>query len=581
VPNAPANPNQAVAELFNQIGDILEIKGEPPYKFNAYRLAARNIIEAPERLDELFRQGRLRSIQGVGPALEARIVEYLTTGRIESYEQLRREFPPGLGSLLEVPGLGPGRARTVYTRLGIASLADLEAAARSGQLASLPGFGKKAVDNLLRGLERLRQRETRNLISDAWLAAETVRAHLPGGAERLAVVGSTRRMADSVGNVDLLTTADQDIPALVHRLAALPNVVEVVEHTPESEHARIVLYGGLEVRLHVVPRTAWGSGLVWYTGSAGHVQHLQRLATARGWSLGPHGLADATGTRLAGETEVGVYERLDLPWIAPELREDQGEIEAAQAGSLPRLIEIGDVRGDLHSHTNWTDGAASLDEMARAARARGYAYLALTDHSQSLAMTRGLTPERLLEQRRLVDGLNHKLAPFTVLLGTEMDILPDGQLDFSDEVLQTLDYVSASVHSAFGQARPRMTERIVRAISNPRVHTLNHPHGRIIRRRAGYEVDMQTVVETAARVGCALELNATPDRLDLNGEWARRAKQAGARFTISSDSHAVRELDYLQFGIGSARRGWLTAEDVLNTRPLDELRGLLARRMTT
>jgi DNA polymerase (family 10) len=351
-------------------------------------------------------------------------------------------------------------------------------------------------------------------------------------------------MADSVGNVDLLTTADQDIPALVHRLAALPNVVEVVEHTPESEHARIVLYGGLEVRLHVVPRTAWGSGLVWYTGSAGHVQHLQRLATARGWSLGPHGLADATGTRLAGETEVGVYERLDLPWIAPELREDQGEIEAAQAGSLPRLIEIGDVRGDLHSHTNWTDGAASLDEMARAARARGYAYLALTDHSQSLAMTRGLTPERLLEQRRLVDGLNHKLAPFTVLLGTEMDILPDGQLDFSDEVLQTLDYVSASVHSAFGQARPRM----------------------------------QTVVETAARVGCALELNATPDRLDLNGEWARRAKQAGARFTISSDSHAVRELDYLQFGIGSARRGWLTAEDVLNTRPLDELRALLAQR---
>jgi DNA polymerase (family 10) len=383
-------------------------------------------------------------------------------------------------------------------------------------------------------------------------------------------------MADSVGNVDLLTTDEQDIPQLVERLARLPNVVEVLEQT--AEVARVLLYGGLEVRLHVVPRAAWGSGLIWYTGSAAHVQHLQRLASARGWSLGPNGLEDAQGTLLAGDKEVGIYERLDLAWIPPELREDQGEIEAAQSGSLPRLVEIGDIRGDLHTHTDWTDGIASLDEMARAARAKGYAYMALTDHSQSLAMTRGLTPERLLEQRRLVDRVNHTLAPFVVLLGTEMDILLDGQLDFSDDVLASLDYVSASIHSGFGQPGPEMTRRIVRAISHPSVHTLNHPHGRIIRRRAGYEVDMQTVVEAAARVGCALELNATPDRLDLNGEWARRARQAGARFTISSDAHAVTELDYMQFGIGSARRGWLTAEDVLNTRPVDELKRLLAQR---
>jgi DNA polymerase (family 10) len=565
VTDTSANPNQAVARVFEEIGDILEIKGEPPYRFNAYRLAARNIIDAPQRLDELFRVGRLRTIPGVGAALEAKIVEYLTTGRMAYYDELRREFPPALGSLLEVPGLGPGRARAVYTQLGIASVADLEAAARAGQLATLPGFGKKAVDSLLRGLERLRQRETRNLISDAWLAAETVRGELPGGTERLAVVGSTRRMADSVGNVDLLTTDEQDIANLVERLARLPNVVEVLDQAPER--ARILLYGGLEIRVHVVPTAAWGSGLVWYTGSAAHVQHLQRLAAARGWSFGPHGLEDANGTRLAGEKESGVYERLDLAWIPPELREDQGEIEAAQSASLPRLVEIGDIRGDLHTHTSW-----------KAAKAKGYAYMALTDHSQSLAMTRGLTPERLLEQRRLVDRVNHKLAPFVVLLGTEMDILLDGQLDFSDEVLARLDYVSASVHSGFRQPGPEMTQRIVRAISNPRVHTLNHPHGRIIRRRAGYEVDMQTVVETAARVGCALELNATPDRLDLNGEWARKARQAGARFTISSDSHAVTELEYMQFGIGSARRGWLTAEDVLNTRELDELKRLLAQR---
>ena len=565
-----------MARIFEEIGDILEIKGEPPYKFNAYRLAARNVIDAPQRLDELFRLGKLRTIPGIGAALEAKIVEYLTTGRMAYYDEVRREFPAALGSLLEVPGLGPGRARTVYLRLGISSVADLEAAARSGQLAKLPGFGKKAVESLLRGLERLRQRETRNLISDAWLAAETVRGELPGGLERLAVVGSTRRMADSVGNVDLLTTDDQDIVKLVERLARLPNVVDVLEQTPRC--ARVVLYGGLEVRLHVVPKADWGSALVWYTGSAAHVEHLRRLAEARGWSFGPRGVEDANGTRVAGETERGVYERLDLAWIPPELREDQGEIEAAQNGSLPRLVELGDIRGDLHTHTNWTDGIATLDEMAKAARAKGYAYMALTDHSQSLAMTRGLTPERLLEQRRLVDRVNHKLAPFVVLLGTEMDILLDGQLDFSDEVLASLDYVSASVHSGFRQPGPEMTQRIVRAISHPRVHTLNHPHGRIIRRRAGYEVEMQTVVEAAGRVGCALELNATPDRLDLNGEWARKARQAGARMTISSDAHAVTELEYMQFGVGSARRGWLTAEDVLNTRPLDELRRLLRQR---
>jgi DNA polymerase (family 10) len=282
---------------------------------------------------------------------------------------------------------------------------------------------------------------------------------------------------------------------------------------------------------------------------------------------------------LAGERELGVYERLGLAWIAPELREDTGEIEAAQSGTLPRLIEIGDLKGDLHSHTNWTDGTANLEEMARAARDKGYAYLALTDHSQSLTVARGLTPDRLAEQRRLVDRVNHKLAPFVVLLGTEMDILLDGRLDFGDDVLAGLDYVSASIHSGFQQSRSAMTERIVRALTEtPHVRTLNHPHGRKIRLRPGYEVDMQTVVETAARVGCALELNATPDRLDLNGDWARRAQAAGARFTISSDAHAVRDLEYMQFGVGSARRGWLTADDVLNTRPLDELRRLLHSR---
>ncbi|HYY87810.1 MAG TPA: DNA polymerase/3'-5' exonuclease PolX, partial [Chloroflexota bacterium] len=575
-------PNQAVARLFQEIGDILEIKGEPPYRFNAYRLAARNILDAREPLDELFRQGRLREIPGIGAALEAKIVEFLTTGKLEDYDRVRREFPSALASLLEVPGLGPTRARAVYQQLGISSVADLEDAARAGLLAEVPGFGGRAVESLLRGIARLRQRETRNLISDAWVAAQAVReaVGVDDPDRRVAVVGSARRMADTVGNLDLLTAVEDaaDADALIDKLAGLPNLVEVIERTPDR--VRVLLYGGLEVRLQIVPRTAWGSGLVWYTGSSAHVERLQQLAEQGGWRLNPGGLENAqTGKRLSGEREVEVYERLGLPWIAPELREDSGEIEAGQAGTLPRLIEIGDLKGDLHSHTSWTDGTASLEEMARAAREKGYAYLALTDHSQNLTVARGLTPERLAEQRRLVDRVNHKLAPFVVLLGTEMDILQDGRLDFPDEVLATLDYVSASIHSGFRQPEAVMTERIVSAISNSRrVHTLNHPHGRKIRIRPGYEVDMQAVIGAAARVGCALELNATPDRLDLNGAWARRAKAVGARFTISSDAHAVRDLEYMQFGVGSARRGWLTAEDVLNTRPLDELRRLLQER---
>jgi DNA polymerase (family 10) len=575
------NANAEVARLFAEIGDILELKGEQPYRYNAYRTAARSVGSARERLDVLFQQGRLRELYGIGSALEAKIVEYLSTGQMEFYERHRREFPAALASLMQVPGLGPVRARALYQELGISTTAELEEAARSGRLRDVPGFGDKVADTVLENLGKLKQRSERDLISSGWLAADEVRQALgnPTEADRIAVVGSVRRMADTIGGLDLLAARDEgeDAERLIDGLVKVPNLVHVLER--ESDHARVRIYGGLEVQLVIVPRNAWGSALVWYTGSQAHVARLEALAQQRGWELSDLGLEDAaTGQRLAGETEVGVYERLGLPWLPPELREDSGEIEAALSGTLPKLIEFDDIKGDLHCHTNWTDGTQTLDEMAKAARARGYQYIALTDHSQNLAMTRGLTPERLREQRALVDRVNHKFAPFVVLLGTEMDILLDGQLDFPPEVLAELEYVSASVHTGFRQAEGVMTARIVRAISEPWVNTLNHPHGRKIRRREGYAVDMQTVIEAAARVGCALELNATPDRLDLNGDWARRAKALGARFTVSSDAHSVKDFDYMQFGIGSARRGWLTADDVLNTRPVEELRDLLAQR---
>jgi DNA polymerase (family 10) len=432
----------------------------------------------------------------------------------------------------------------------------------------------------LENLERMRQRTSHDLLSTAWAAAEEVCEALgrPGDEDRIDVVGSVRRMQDSVGGLDLLAARDsaEDGARLIEMLVSLPNVVQVVART--DEQATVQVFGGLNVRLTIVPRRACGSALVWHTGSKSHVARLEALARDRGWSLSPRGLEDeATGKRLGGESEPGIYERLGLAWIAPELREDAGEIEAAQAGSLPRLIELDDIKGDLHSHTNWTDGTRTLEDMATAARDKGYQYMALTDHSQTLTLTRGLTPERLAEQRAVVERVNQKLAPFVVLHGTEMDILLDGQLDFTDEVLGTLDYVSASVHSGFRQSEREMTERILRAISNPLVNTLNHPHGRKLRVRPGYKVDTERVLAAAARMGCALELNADPDRLDLNGDWARKAKALGAHFTISSDAHAIADLEFMRFGVGSARRGWLTADDVLNTRPLEELRALLAR----
>ena len=574
---APSSANAEVAQLFAEIGDILEIKGEPPYRFNAYRSAARSVGNAGERLDVLFEQGRLRELQGVGAALEAKIIEYLKTGRMASHEEARRDFPVALASLLQVPGLGPGKARAVYQELGISTLPDLEDAARSGRLREVPGFGPRAVDTLLASLDRLKQRSSRGLISDAWAAFGQIREVL--GEDHLAVVGSTRRMQDSVGGLDLLAGRDDAASAeqMLQTVASLPNLVQVLDRS--SDDVAVQLYGGLTVHLTIVSPDAWGAALAWYTGSRAHVARLEALAREHGWELSPFGLEEsATGKLVERQHEAAIYERLGLEWIPPELREDDGEIEAAQAGSLPKLIELGDIKGDLHTHTNWTDGTENLEDMAKTAKALGYQYIALTDHTQNLAMTRGLTPERLEEQRALVRRVNQKLAPFVVLHGTEMDILMDGQLDFPDDLLRSLDYVSASVHTGFRQPREAMTERMLRAISNPLVNTLNHPHGRKIGRREGYAVDMQAVVERAASLGCALELNSTPDRLDLNGTWARRGLKLGAKFTISSDAHSRSELEFMQFGVAMARRGWLTPADVLNTRPLDDLRALLAAR---
>ncbi|HEY2593437.1 MAG TPA: PHP domain-containing protein [Chloroflexota bacterium] len=378
------------------------------------------------------------------------------------------------------------------------------------------------------------------------------------------------------GGMDLVALPTRaDASALLDLLERLPSVVST---TRRSEHSATVrLFDAVEVRLFVAEQAAWGAALVWHTGSSAHLARLVELADDRGLRLAPEGLFK-DGQRLATPTEADVYSALGLPWTAPELREDQGEIEAALYGSLPQLIEVSDLKGDLHCHTNETDGVATLEDMAGAARARGYAYMALTDHSRSLTITNGLSLERLEEARRRVQQLNERLAPFTILLGTEMDILEDGGLDYPDETLDSLDYVSASIHGRFKQSESVMTARILRGIGNPRVHTLNHPHGRLLGIRPSYAVDMPRVIAEAAAVGCALEVSADPARMDLDGGWARRVREAGGRCTISSDAHSTLDFGNIGLAVGSARRGWLEPRHVLNTRGLDDLRALLSRR---
>ena len=561
--------NLIVARLFEEIAQSLEVAGEQGHRLRAYRRAARGVAAAPEPLEELAADGRLRDIYGVGAALAALIAEYLQTGRIRTHERLVAEHPPGLAPLLQARGFGPAGVHALHDAIGATDLDGIERAAAEGRLAE--ALGARRADELIAQLPALRNPIRSVRLKPAWEAARLLIGLLGDprvGPARLEVAGAARRMcAMVVGGLDLVAEpgpagGDQ----LLDLLARLPGVVGVLNR--DASHARVRLYDGLEVRLYLATRATFGVTLLWHTGSPAHLARLTALAEERGRALTPHTEGD----------EDAIYASLGLPWIAPELREDTGEIEAAQLGALPRLIQESDLQGDLHCHTNWTDGSATLDDMATAARARGYQYMALTDHSRSLTITNGLSLERLEEARRLVAQVNQRLAPFVVLLGTEMDILQDGTLDYPDDILATLDYVSASVHSRFKQAESEMTPRILRAVTHPLVHTLNHPHGRLLGSRPAYAVDMPRVIEAAAAAGCAMEVSADPARMDLDGEWARLVRQAGGRATVSSDAHSTLDFDNIWLGIGSARRGWLEPHHVLNTHALDEFRALLARR---
>jgi DNA polymerase (family 10) len=558
--------------LLRRIGDLLEIKGESIYRVAAYREAARQIEHWPEDISQVAQDGRLRDIPGVGESISAKTEEYLKTGKIQYYEDLQRQVNPEVVDLLQVPGLGPRKAQEINQKLSIHSVAELQAAAKDHKLAGLPGIGEKTEEKLLRETRRLQSRTRRLLLDVALSAAEAIADELRDhpAVEAIEPAGSIRRRQETIGDIDLLVSSKHP-NAVMEAFTTLPNVQEVL--SKGSTRSSILNQDHLQIDLRVVEPSTYGAALQYFTGSKAHNIALRTFALSKGMTISEYGIFDASsGKRLGGERESDIYERLGMQYIPPELREDRGELQAALDGTLPKLIELKAIKGDLHAHSDWTDGISPITDMIDTAIELGYDYIAITDHTRSLGIARGMSIERLRQQQELIRMLNQKYAPFTILCGAEVDILKDGSLDYPDEVLKTLDIVSASIHSGFSQPRATITKRIITAMENPYVDIINHPTGRLLQKREGYDVDLERVLKAAVRTGTALEINASPDRLDLDDVWSRRARDMGIRLSIDTDAHSTSQLSQMRLGVFVARRGWLEARNVINTGKVDHLR---------
>jgi DNA polymerase (family 10) len=570
--------NADIAALFQEIADRLEIQGANPFRIRAYRNAARTLGELPQEARALLENGEdLTRLPGIGDDLAAKVQEIVTTGHSSLLERLRRELPPAVTELLQIPGLGPKRVKALYHDLEVQTVEQLYRAARDGRIRALPGFGEKTELNILQAVEAHVSQARRFKLAVAAQYAEALTAFLRAvpGVEQVTVAGSFRRMRETVGDLDILVTAAAGSPVMP-RFTAYDEVADVL--SAGSTRASVVLKSGLQVDLRVVDAQSYGAALCYFTGSKAHNIAIRRIAQQHGLKINEYGVFHGE-QRIAGEDEASVYKSVGLPFIPPELREDRGEIEAAHARRLPNLVSIADLRGDLHAHTRATDGHDSLREMALAARALGLEYLAITEHSRHLTVAHGLDPLRLARQCEEIDRLNAELDGMTLLKGIEVDILEEGSLDLPDDVLGRLDLVVGAVHSQFHLSRAKQTARILRAMDHPHFTMLAHPSGRLIDRREPYDVDMLRIIRHARDRGCFLELNAHPDRLDLLDSHCQMAKQEGVLVSINSDAHSRFDFSNLKYGVGQARRGWLEKADVLNTRPLAALRRLLKRTM--
>lgn len=556
--------NQDIVRIFNDIADLLEIKGENPFRIRAYRRAALNIESLTKDVAGISKD-ELMKVPGIGQDLAGKIEEYVKTGKVQTYEDLKKEVPEGLGVLLSVPSLGPKTAKLLSDELKVKNLEDLERLAREHKLSGLPGIKEKTEENILKGIEMLKRGMERQPLGKVLPIANDIVENLRKKApvNKISVAGSIRRWKDTIRDIDILATS-RDPKSVMNAFVHMPQVKDVLMHGPTK--SSVIIHEGIQVDLRVVEEGSFGAALAYFTGSKAHNIRLREMAVKAGLKINEYGIfREKDDRKIGGEKEEDVYRVLGLSYIPPELREDTGEIEAAAEGKLPNLVQLGDIKGDLHVHTKRSDGSHDFDELIQEARNRGYQYIAITDHSKGLGIARGLSAERLMEEMKEIEAINRKLKGFRLLAGVEVDIRGDGQMDFPDDLLKKMDIVVASIHSGFRQSRQQIMKRMASAMRNPYVSVIAHPTGRLIGERDPYDVDIHELLRTAKETGTAIEINAYPLRLDLNDVHAKMAKEMGVRVVISTDTHITSQFDYMSYGVSIARRGWIEKKDVLNT----------------
>ncbi len=566
--------NKKVAQIFYEIAQLLDLIGDNPFRVRAYERAAMRVESMPEDLEEYVLQDKLEELPGIGRDLAEKIKEIYRTGTLKQYEELKQKVPSGLLEMMSIPGLGPKKIKLIYDKLGITTMEELEKYAREGRLRSLSGFGPKTEENILKGIEFLKRSKGRLPLGQVLPLAIDLRRYIEesGLVKRVDVVGSIRRFKETVHDVDILVVTDSP-RGIMDRFVRYPEVEEIIA---QGEKKSSIIASGVQVDLRVFDEECYGAALLYFTGSKEHNIRVRQVCIERGLKLNEYGLFRGE-KRVAGASEQEVYSYLGMQWIPPEMREDQGEVEIALQGQLPVLIDLEDIKGDLHIHTVYSDGTDEIETIVKKAISLGYKYVAITDHSPSLAVAKGMTVEKVRRQAEEIARINRRYSKIRVLLGMEVDILADGTLDCPEDVLNCLDVVIAAVHSRFKMGREEMTNRIIKAISHPKVNILAHPTGRLLGERDSYEVDIERVMRVAKEKGVAMELNASPRRLDINSEMCRMAKEIGVMVAINTDAHSHQQLGYMRFGVGTARRGWLEKKDVLNTLESDRLMGFLRK----